>query len=110
MIYIGFSPRTHKLYARILCKRFKHCAPLVVQRNKIYLYQFVNKNNINIISLKKRDLLILEKYGWVFIKYNGIFNQDCVRPALTCVQFTKQSCNINNHKIITPYDLFKYLK
>jgi hypothetical protein len=108
MIYIGFSTRTHRLYARILCKKYKHCAPVIIKGNKCYLYQFVNKNNISVINLKPRDLLILQKYGWIFIKYDCIFTENI--KASNCVQFIKKACGINNRKILTPYDLFKYLK
>lgn len=107
MTYIGFSTKTHKFIARIFCKRFRHCAPVIKQKDKYYLYQFVNKNNIGIIPLTKRDLSILQKYGWVFIEYKYKFIKN--EHALTCVQFTKQCCNIKNKKIITPYDLFKFI-
>ena len=50
MIYIGFSKRSHKLYARVLCKNFKHCAPVDIQGNKCLIYQFVHKNKIVISS------------------------------------------------------------
>lgn len=112
MIYIGFSKKTHKLYARILCKRFKHCAPVIVRNNKYYLYQFVNRDDIGIITLKRRDLLILQQYGWVFVKckYKPNLKYTKNNKTLTCVQFTKQMCGITDKKIITPYDLFKYVK
>ena len=112
MIYIGFSTRTHKLYARILCKKFKHCAPVVIHNNKCYLYQFVKRKNIVKIPLTQRDLLILEHYGWKFIKYNAKNaprNAENI-PAITCVQFTKRFCHISKKRILTPDDLFRYLK
>jgi hypothetical protein len=108
MTYIGFSTKTHKISARILCHHFKHCAPIVAKYGKYYLYQFTNRNNINVITLKHRDLLILKQYGWVFIEHKGKINSGNTN-ALTCVQFTKQFCCINNRKIITPDDLFRYL-
>lgn len=112
MIYIGFSTRTHKLYARIFCKRFKHCAPVVINKDKCYLYQFVKRNHIVKITLIRRDLLILKNYGWVFIKYNAKNtprNAETI-PAITCVQFTKKFCHINEKRILTPDDLFRYIK
>lgn len=112
MIYIGFSTRTHKLYARIFCKKFKHCAPVVIDGNKCFLYQFVKRNNVIKIVLTQRDLLILEHYGWLFIKYNvknAPRNAETI-SSLTCVQFTKKFCRINEKRILTPDDLFKHLK
>ena len=111
MIYIGFSTHTHRLYARIFCKTFKHCAPVVVIGNKCSLYQFVNKNHIQKININIRDLKILEHYDWTFIKYNSKNaprNAETI-PAITCVQFTKKFCCINKKRILTPDDLFRYL-
>jgi len=111
MIYIGFSTRTHKLYARILCKRFKHCAPIVIQKNSCLIYQFVRKNKIEIIPLTRRDLHILNKYGWRFVKYetkniSSVFISD---KSWNCVQFTKNFCNIKNMFIQTPDSLYKHI-
>ena len=111
MIYIGFSKRSHKLYARILCKKFRHCAPVDIHGNKCLLYQFVHKNKIVIIPITKRDLSILSKYGWKFIKYNYSIAPKDIKTdkSWTCVQFTKRVCKIKNKRVQTPYDLFKYL-
>ena len=111
MIYIGFSKHTHKLYARILCKKFRHCAPIDIDENKCLIYQFVRKNKIVIIPITKRDLSILNKYGWKFIKTDceHIFVNTKSDKSWTCVQFTKHACKIKNKRIQTPYDLYKYL-
>jgi len=111
IIYIGFSNRSHKLIARIFCRHFKHCAPVIIDKNKCNIYQFTTINNIKIVPVKKRDLKILEHYGWKFIKYN-IKNPHMARfntHTITCVQFTKCFCGIKNIKIQTPFCLFKYL-
>lgn len=110
IIYIGFSKRTHKIIAQLLCRNFKHCAPVVIHKNKCEIYQFTNPRTISVISVKKRDIKILEKYGWVFVKYDikklpkksDIF-------ALTCVQYTKKFCGIYQKNIQTPDDLLKYI-
>ncbi len=111
MIYIGFSKRTHKLYAKILCKRFKHCAPVVIHGQKCYLYQFVNRNNIVKIELNKRDLTVLKHYGWIFVKYSAKNAPQCPEKikAITCVQFTKRFCHIQKKCVLTPYDLFRFI-
>ena len=112
MIYIGFSTRSHKISAHILCRHFRHCAPVLLCDNKYILYQFSNMRNIHSIILSERDLKILEKYGWQFIKIHKKANLHCAleTKSLTCVQFTKKFCGINNIKIQTPDALFKYIK
>lgn len=107
-LYIGFSTRTHKIYAKMFCKKFRHCAPVLFYKNKCVIYQFVKQNKIVPITIKHRDIKILQQYGWVFIKYNNKFILTNTH-ALTCVQFTKASCGIKNKAIQRPDALFKYI-
>ena len=110
-MYIGFSTNTHKLYAKILCKKFRHCAPIIVNKKHITLYQFVNRKKITPIQIKLRDIKILEKYGWKFIKYKtkNLTLKTTKNKSLTCVQFTKKICGIQKIFIQTPDQLFKFL-
>ena len=109
MIYIGFSKHSHKIFARTICRKFKHCVPIIIKNNKCFLYQFTSQHNICIICLKKHDLEILKQYGWVFIKYDNNINlqKALYEKSKTCVQFTKKFCNIQNIKIQTPDALLK---
>ena len=111
MIYIAFSSKTHKLYAKILCKKFRHCAPVLILKNKYIIYQFIHARKIVPITIKHRDINILTMHGWVFIKFDGKIITDKVihNHALTCVQFTKLVCGIKNKTIQTPDALLKYL-
>ena len=113
MIFIGFSVVSHKLSAKILCKHFRHCAPIIINNGKCVMYQFVDKNNIAKIPLKLRDIKILEHHGWKFIKYDGKFARTDVLKQkgiiITCVQFTKHFCGINKKTIQTPDALFRFL-
>lgn len=110
-IYIGFSTKTHKKLARIFCKGYKHCTPIVINKNKCEIYQFTNIKDINIICITKRDLKILSAYGWVFIKCYAkkVPSKPLKIRAFTCVQFTKKFCGINKVSIQTPDALLKYL-
>lgn len=110
IIYIGFSTKTHKFIAHIICHKFKHCAPIVINKNTCEIYQFTKHKQISIIPIQKRDMKILEKYGWKFVKYNiprlpNISNIN----ALTCVQFTKRFCHIKRFRIQTPDGLLRYI-
>ena len=110
MVYIGFSTKTHKLYARILCKKFKHVAPVLMTNNKCIIYQFVRFNKVVPISVKKRDLNILTHYGWKFVKYDCEFEPERAikTKPINCVQFTKCACGIKNIAIQTPDALLRY--
>jgi len=111
MLYIGFSIQTHKILPRIICKHFRHCAPIITKGDKCILFQFVRINKIVKIHLSIKDLNILKHYGWEFIKYPHKFDDTNVlkTKSITCVQFTKKFCRIKNKRILTPDDLYKYL-
>lgn len=110
IIYIGFSTRTYKISARIICRQYKHCAPVIIKKNSYEIYQFTKSGQITVIPIRHQDIKILEKYGWKFIKYNitKLPNISNIR-SLTCVQFTKKFCNIKRFDIQTPDGLLKYI-
>ncbi len=109
MLYIGFSNYSSKLYARLLCNEYKHCAPIIINGDTAVIHQFVHINKIVKITIQKKDLKILRRHGWKFIKYPTDTERIPDFFYLTCVQFTKSVCGIKNIKIQTPLALFKYL-
>lgn len=109
MLYIGFSKQSHKIHAKLFCKNYKHCAPIVIKGNTVVIYQFVRINKIVKITVNKKDLSVLEKYGWKFIAYPIDTEKIPHSHYLTCVQFTKHMCGIKDIKIQTPFALFEYL-
>ena len=111
MIYIGFSTRTQKIYARILCKKYRHVAPVLITPKKCTIYQFVRFNKVVPIPIKKRDLIILQKHEWKFVKYACKFDPELAikTKPINCVQFTKRACRIKNITIQTPDALLKYI-
>jgi len=112
MIYIGFSTRTHKKLAQMICQQFRHVAPIVITKNKCIIYQFIRTNKIVPVYIKPRDLKILSKHGWIFVKYDHKFDSGHtlnIIPALSCVQFVKRVCRIKKLIIQTPDSLLKYI-
>ena len=109
MLYIGFSNYSNKFYAKIFCKKYKHCAPIVVNKNNAIIYQFVHINKTVKIIVKKSDLKTLERHGWIFIKYPTKIQEIPALLCFTCVQYTKRVCGIKNIKIQTPEALLNYL-
>ena len=111
MIYIGFSTKTHRFYARVLCRHFRHTAPILVIGDRCIIYQFISPRQISLIAVRTKDLKILKMFGWKFIKYHGKFTPQITlkQKNINCVQFTKHACNIKNIFIQTPDSLFKYL-
>ena len=112
VMYIGFSTKTHKLHAKLICRKYKHCAPVIVVGKRAVIYQFVNAKKIVPVNVRKQDLKKLKNFGWVFIQYKSKTHcKDIVHiRALTCVQFTKRFFHIKKILIQTPDALFKYLE
>ena len=112
MIIVGFTNKTSKILPRILCHKFRHVAPIVmIKKNHFVLYQFVRRKNIAKIPIKTRDIKILGQHGWKFICLTKNPVKNFARqPAWSCVKLVKNSINLRNRRIQTPYALYKKLK
>jgi len=109
MLYIGFSNYSSKCYANILCKKYKHCAPVIINKKDVIIYQFIRINKVAKILVQKNDIKKLERHGWTFVKIASHTRETLAEHCLTCVQFTKKMCGIKNITIQTPLALFNYL-
>ena len=110
MIIIAFSKNTSKVLPRILCRHFRHCAPIICNKNDLTLYQFTHYNHIERIHLHPRDIALLRAYGWkfVYISPNIKTNYDFTH-AYSCVDLSKHAIGIHSMFIQTPDSLYKYL-
>jgi hypothetical protein len=110
MIIIAFSDKTSKILPRLICRKFKHVAPIAVHNDKLVMYQFVRRNICVKVHLRMKDIKILNKNGWRFIYLTGDvppnFNTKNVR---TCVELTKRAIGLKSRLIQTPNALYKYL-
>jgi hypothetical protein len=110
MIIIAFSDKTSKILPKLICRKFKHVAPIAVHNDKLIMYQFVKRNICVKVHLRMKDIKILNKNGWRFIYLTGDvppnFNTKNVR---TCVELTKRAIGLESRLIQTPNALYKYL-
>ena len=111
MIIIAFSENTSKFLPRILCRRFRHCAPIICDNKDLIMYQFVRYNHIAVIHLHARDIEILRSHGWKFIYISPDTPIDKFYPTFTysCVGLCKHALGIRSIFIQTPYALYRYL-
>ena len=111
MIIIAFSNKTSKVIPHILCRKYKHVAPIVPSGNELTMYQFVNYRHVEKIKLNMRDIKILKAHGWEFIYINGIALPHDFNPyhTRTCVDLTKRAIGLKNLRIQTPSALYKNL-
>jgi|GEM_PF-676934 len=107
---IGFTHKTKKILPRIFCRKFRHCAVILKYNNNYLMLQFISKNKIHLILLKKRDIMILKRNEWVFtnifINCSSAINYI---SSFTCVSFAKRILGIHAPFIWTPYQLYKYI-
>lgn len=112
MIIIAFCTQTSKFLPRVLCRHFRHCAPIIVRpgaQKPFVMYQFVTRRNIARVTLNARDINILRAHGWEFICVPNINPDVDARGGITCVDFTKRVIKLRHRRIQTPDALFKYL-
>ncbi len=111
MIIIGFACKTSKILPQVCCKHFKHVAPIIIDNDKLQMYQFIKRGKIKKICLKMRDIKTLGKHGWYFVYLTGIPNLNLEnKSCMTCVQFTKHIIGIKSWTIQTPWQLYQALK
>ena len=109
MVIIGFSNKTSLPIVRVLCRQFKHCVIITQNKNKFVLHQFIKRNHVRLINIKKNGIAQLMLNGWVFIYINPKHIQ--FNPhAWTCVNYVKHAIGIKNIWVQTPNALYKYLK
>ncbi len=114
MIIVAFCTKTSKLLPRIVCRHFKHCAPIVPAGNantQMIMYQFVRQNKIIPIPITARGLRALRAHGWAVVCVAGATPPPDLLYAgdPTCVAFTKRACGLRRARIQTPDALYKYL-
>ena len=111
MIIIAFSENTSKILPRMLCRHFRHCAPIICEKNDLVMYQFITRNNIAKIHLQPRDIAILRAHGWkfVYMSPNAHPSGFGSAPPYSCVDLSKRALGIKSIFIQTPYDLYKHL-
>jgi len=111
MIIIAFSENTSKILPRIICRRFRHCAPIICNRNNLIMYQFIRHNKIEQINLRTRDIAILRAHDWhfVYIPSDIQLHTNYLLNAYSCVDLSKRAVGIKSIFIQTPTALYKYL-
>ncbi len=113
MIIVGFTHKTSKIFPRLFCHRFRHCAPIVIDANgQMILYQFVRRGHVSQIPITPRGLQRLRANGWRFIILSGAPHNEFNRHtnyAPTCVALTRHAIGIHGMRPITPYGLYKQI-
>lgn len=112
MIIVGFTHKTSKIPPRIFCRRFRHCAPIIIDQNgKMIMHQFVGRKNIVPIPLTMRDLRLLRAHGWTFVCIpHAAQHYFTAHHARTCVGFTCRTIDMPWPHPITPDGLYRKLK
>ena len=112
MIIIAVSSKTNKTIPKLICGKWKHVAPIIINKDQLTLYQFTRPyRRVTPIKLQWRDIRILEQHGWQFITtpYSPPRVDIGQIRAVTCVEFTKRTIGIKDFSIQTPNQMVKKL-
>lgn len=113
MIIVAFCTQTSKFLPRVLCRHFRHCAPIITApgaKKPLVMYQFVTRHKIARLALDVRDMNTLRRHGWKFVCIPNATPQTDNMRGITCVDFTKHVIGIRRARIQTPDALFKYIQ
>lgn len=111
MIIIAFSNKTSKILPKLICRKYKHVAPIIPDGKGLVMYQFVRRGDVEKIEIQTRDLKILKSHGWDFIYIHGAKIPHDFNPnnAITCVDLSKRIIGLKKIYIQTPLALYKEL-
>lgn len=109
MIIVGFTYKTSKILPRIFCRRFRHCAPIIIGADgKMKMYQFIQHGNVATLVINMRDVRLLRAHGWVFVCIpNANIHKSNLAKHWTCVAMTCNAIGMRYPHPITPYGLYK---
>lgn len=112
MIIIAFSKKTSKILPNLICRKYKHVAPIIPDGKELIMHQFVRPGDVAKIKIQIRDLTILKSHGWDFVYIDGatLPRDYNAQYARTCVDLTKRILCIKNIFIQTPLALYKKIK
>lgn len=110
MVIIAFSEKTSKLLPRIVCRKFRHCAPIILTQHGMIMYQFTAPGNITKININMDGIRRLRAHGWRFIYIPTDAPHDFASGKIfSCVGLSKRALRINSAWPQTPDGLFRYL-
>lgn len=110
MVIIAFSEKTSKILPRIICRRFRHCAPITPMGRGMILHQFSSPGHITKIPINIRGISRLQKQGWRFIYLPIDAPGNLGSHAFSCVDLSKRALRLNAPHIQTPDALYRHLR
>lgn len=112
-VWVVFSPFTSLWYLRFLKSGFKHCF-LVLEDNGAFFVVDPLASKIELLTFRISGTLFIsefERLGMKVIKTN--INDNSASSwkfgIFTCVEVVKRILGVYSFKVITPYQLYKYL-
>lgn len=110
MVIIAFSEKTSKIFPRIICRKFKHCAPIIPVGRSMVMYQFTAPGRIAKIDINMHGIRRLRAAGWrfVYMPCDAPIGFEC-DGALTCVDLSKRALRIHAPWLLTPDGLYMHL-
>jgi hypothetical protein len=113
--YVVFTGKTDIWFLKFLKKGFRHCFIILEdQEHWVTFDPLSSHTEIEIIAKNKNmflpDWLISQKFKVIEAKFNDVQNIKSPMALMNCVESVKRILGIHSYSIVTPYQLFKYLK
>ncbi|MBD5400255.1 hypothetical protein HDR61_00700 [bacterium] len=111
MVIIAFSDKTSKVIPRIVCHKFKHCAPIIPTGHDMVMYQFTRPGHVTPIKINMSGIRRLRQHGWQFIYVpHDTPPNFTTRGAISCVDLSKRALGLRAAWIWRPDGLYTYLR
>ena len=112
-VWVVFSPYTDLLCLKFLKTGFKHCF-LILENDGAYFVVDPISYKVEVSSFFLESNLFfqrLENLGMKILKVSFVQNQrkSWTFGIFTCVEVVKRILGISKKRVLTPYQLYKYL-
>ncbi len=109
-IYIAFSDAPQKPYLKPLKSGFRHCLYIEqIGENFILFDPLSSHSELLVTQSSPIRTLVKQKFTIIKAKKNKQIKSKLTFDLLTCVGQIKRLLGIQNFKIQTPYQLYRYL-
>lgn len=112
-VWVVFSPVTTLWYLKFLRRGFKHCF-VILEDNGYFFIVDPLSSKIELMTFHILGDMFIKEFEKLDMKVVKVFINDNVATSwkfgiFTCVEVVKRILGISSIRVITPYQLYKYL-
>lgn len=112
--FVGFGGSNSVWWTRFLKKGYRHCLVVLACKNNVFLLIDPILKQIDYVVCEDEKIIdYIKGMGYKFIKTEikqEVKDKPHIFVPFTCVEVVKRVLGITSFWIVTPYQLFKYIK